>query len=194
MKQYMVSIREIIPLISDEALDFYLQGLTVSFLDAKHNYIEKGDLQTMAGYLFSGLIRAFYIDKNGNEINVDFIKERNYIIHYGAFARQERSKYYFQCLEPSIMINIPLDHIRICCERFPSFEHYLRLRIEHELYRKQTRIDSFIFNNAEERYLDFIHNNPELFKRISISHLSSYLGIERQTLTRIRKKLLQTGL
>jgi len=54
---------------------------------------------------------------------------------------------------------------------------------------QQKRIESFLFETAEERYLDFIKDNPDLINRVSISHLSSSLRIERQTLTRIRKKL-----
>jgi DNA-binding MarR family transcriptional regulator len=54
---------------------------------------------------------------------------------------------------------------------------------------QQRRIESFLFENAETRYLDFIKENPDLFNRVSLSYLASYLGIERQSLTRIRKKL-----
>jgi DNA-binding MurR/RpiR family transcriptional regulator len=54
---------------------------------------------------------------------------------------------------------------------------------------QQKRIEGFLFDNAETRYLDFIEENPDLFNRVSLSYLASYLGIERQSLTRIRKKL-----
>jgi CRP-like cAMP-binding protein len=72
---------------------------------------------------------------------------------------------------------------------FPKFEKYGRLITEEILKMQQHRIESFIFQTAEERYLDFIKQNPDLYNRISLSHLCSYLGIERQTLTRIRQKL-----
>ena len=51
------------------------------------------------------------------------------------------------------------------------------------------RVESFLFNTAEERYLKFINENPELIQRISLTHLSSFLGIERQSLSRIRSKI-----
>ncbi len=72
---------------------------------------------------------------------------------------------------------------------FPKFEKYGRLIAEEILKMQQYRIESFIFQTAEERYIDFIHHYPGLFNRVSISHLCSYLGIERQSLTRIRQKL-----
>ncbi len=68
-------------------------------------------------------------------------------------------------------------------------ERYGRLVAEEVLKIQQKRIESFLFETAEDRYIKFINEDPDLFNRVSISHLCSYLGIERQTLTRIRKKL-----
>jgi hypothetical protein len=41
--------------------------------------------------------------------------------------------------------------------------------------------------------MKFVKENPDLFNRVSLSHLASFLGIERQSLTRIRKKLTRTS-
>jgi hypothetical protein len=69
---------------------------------------------------------------------------------------------------------------------------FATLIAEEVLMSQQKRIESFLFDNAETRYLDFVRENPDVFNRISLSHLSSYLGIERQSLTRIRKKLTRS--
>ena len=188
--QYINSIINLCPDISAEALELYTSALRISRYERKDFYINRGDIQASTGYVLNGLVRAFYIDTKGNEINVAFIKENGYVIHYGASVRQEPSKYYFQCIEPTVMIDIPLDHVRICCARFAPMEHYLRLIIEQELYYKQQRIDSFIFENGEERYKRFLFENPDLMKRLTVSQLASYLGMERQSLTRIRKRIM----
>lgn len=188
--RYIESILRVSPSITDEAIDHYVSALCISRYKRNAHCIDRGDVQTSTGYVLSGLVRAYYIDRKGSEINVAFIKEGGYVIHYGATVRSEPSKYSFQCIEPTVMINIPLEHIRICCARFAAMEHYLRLVIEQELYHKQQRIDSFIFENGEERYKRFLQENPDLMKRLTISQLASYLGMERQTLTRIRKRIM----
>jgi hypothetical protein len=134
-------------------------------------------------------LRAFYIDNNGNEISVNFIRENRYATHYSAFITRTPSKYYFQCLEPTVLVTISYKHIQEGYEKFPIFERYGRLVAESVLKIQQKRIEGFLFDNAESRYLDFINENPDLFNRVSLSYLASYLGIERQSLTRIRKKL-----
>lgn len=72
--------------------------------------------------------------------------------------------------------------------KFFTMERYGLLIAEEVLKQHQKRIESFLFEDEEERYLDFIKTFPNLYCRISISALSTYLGIERQSLIRIRKK------
>ena len=170
-------------------LHYLAGGLTITELKPKHFYIHANTIQQELGFVFSGLLRAYYIDKNGNDISVNFFRENRYATHYSAFITQRPSKYYFQCIERSIIVNLAYKHIQEGYARFPILERYGRLVAEEVLKFQQKRIEGFLFDNAETRYLDFIKENPDLFNKVSISYLSSYLGIERQSLTRIRKKL-----
>jgi CRP-like cAMP-binding protein len=191
---YLSSIKALCPKVTNAELDYLMGDLTVSELKPKHFYIHANSVQRELGFIFSGLVRAFYIDQNGNEISVNFIRENGYATHYSAFIAQAPSKYYFQCLEPTVFVNLSFKHIQQGYEKFPMLERYGRLVAEQVLQIQQKRIEGFLFNSAETRYLDFIENNPDLFNRVSLSYLSSYLGIERQSLTRIRKKLAHHSL
>ena len=170
-------------------MNYLESGLTVSELKSKHFYIHANTIQREIGFVYQGLLRSFFVDNKGNEITVNFSREDSYATHYTAFINRTPSKFYFQCIEPSIFVNISYEHIQTGYDKYPNFERYGRLVAEAVLQFQQKRIESFLFETAEERYLDFIKENPDLFNRVSLSHLSSFLGIERQTLTRIRQKL-----
>lgn len=101
--------------------------------------------------------------------------------------------YHFQCMEPTLIVNLPYEHIQEGYDRFPGIERYGRLIAEEVLKLQQRRIEGFLFGTAEQRYLEFIAEDADLFNRVSLTHLSSYLGIERQTLTRIRQKMARSG-
>ncbi len=186
---YLSSFKTLCPKLTLEELVFIKNGLTVSDLKSKHFYIHANALQQEIGFVYQGLLRAFYVDQKGNEITVNFVRENRYATHYTAFISKTPSNYYFQCIEPSILVNLSYDHIQAGYEKYPNIERYGRLVAEAVLKFQQRRIESFLFATAEERYLDFIQENPDLFNRVSLSHLSSFLGMERQTLTRIRQKL-----
>ena len=189
MNTYLNAVRTLCPNVSYTALNYLKSGLRVVELQPKHFFIHANVIQQEIGFVFQGLIRAFYIDNQGNEITVNFVQENRYATHYTAFITRTPGKYYFQCIEPTILVNLSYDHIQTGYDKFPDIERYGRLTAEEVLKFQQKRIESFLFDTAEQRYLDFIKENPDLFNRVSLSHLSSFLGMERQTLTRIRQKL-----
>ncbi|MFN5458621.1 MAG: Crp/Fnr family transcriptional regulator [Bacteroidota bacterium] len=186
---FLNSVKSLCPKVTKAELEYLKSGLTVAELKSKHFFIHANTIQKEIGFVFSGLLRAFYVDKVGSEISVNFIREGKYATHYSAFITQTPCKYYFQCIEPSIIVNLSYKHIQEGYNKFPNLERYGRLVAEEVLKLQQRRIESFLFDNAETRYLDFVKENPNLFNRVSLSHLASFLGIERQSLTRIRKKL-----
>lgn len=121
--------------------------------------------------------------------SLNFIPEGHYATHYSAFLAQTPSRYTFQCMERSCLVSLPFEHIASGYDRFPGLERYGRLVAEGVVKAQQQRIEGFLFENPEERYRRFVADEPELFRRISLSALASYLGIERQSLTRIRKRI-----
>ncbi|WP_343637150.1 Crp/Fnr family transcriptional regulator [Fluviicola sp.] len=187
--QYLQSIKEICPKLTDTELEAVADKVTVSESKKKDFFIQSGETQKTIGFISSGLIRTYYIDEQGNERNVGFFSEGEYATHYPAFISKQPSKYSIQCLEPTTFVHLTFDDLQEIYRLYPNVERYGRLIAEGILIRRQARIESFVFMTAEERYLDFIQNQQNVFNRISISQLCSYLGIERQSLTRIRQKL-----
>ena len=188
--KYIEKITEICPQIKEEHLEQIRKNFSIISIAQKQHYIKAGELQSNIGYIVNGLIRAYYIDENGNEVTVNFLKEGDYATHYPALKENAPSKFYFQSIEPTTIINIPYKFLVELCNESHPVERYLRTTIEEVFAQHLNRIEGFLFENAEQRYINFIKNNPDIFNRISISDLSTYLGIERQSLTRIRKKIL----
>ena len=51
------------------------------------------------------------------------------------------------------------------------------------------RVEGFMFMDAEQRYLQMMREVPHLLERVPLYHLASYLGVERESLSRLRKKI-----
>lgn len=188
-QQFLASIRLICPLLTDAELQGFASKLSFRELKKKELFVQAGKTQKAIGFITSGLVRSFYIDNEGIERTIGFYQEGDYATHYAAFLTQQPSHYSIQCLEPTSMALLAFADMQDIYNELPGFERYGRLVAEEILKRQQARIESFVFQTAEERYLDFIQQHAGLFNRVSLSHLCSYLGIERQTLTRIRQRL-----
>lgn len=189
LHQYFKHLQDTCPELTATDLEKYSEGLTMSALNQNHIYIEAGEVQQQAGFVIKGLMREFYIDELGNEKNMNFIAENDYAFHYPTFMDKEPSPFSYQCIEPTIIINLPINHIHNAYKNIPKFQKYGRLRTERRAQLQRERLQSLLSKNAEQRYIDFIEQYPQLLQRITVSHLCSYLGVERQTLTRIRKQL-----
>ncbi len=183
------AILDLNPKIETDAMDYLLESCTFSTYKNKTEIIKSQANQRNLYFLASGLVRGYYIDDRGNDITIRFVNNQGWVTHYTALLSNTPSKYTFQCLEESVIIKLPFEQIRTGYNRFPSLERLGRLIAESVLQTQQARIESFQFLDAEERYLEFLKNHPELFNRVSVSHLCTYLGIQRQSLTRIRKKI-----
>ncbi|PKD18329.1 cAMP-binding protein [Salegentibacter salinarum] len=188
-KKYFDLFMEQFPELSPEAKNFTRASLSLEKYSKKEFLFKSGQVQKELGYVCEGLLRKYYISEKGNKITTSFLSERGYATDYPALLRQQPSKYNIECLEPSIIIKLPYIKLQEAYFKHKESEMYGRLMAEKVLTREIDRVESFLFENAEERYLNFIENNKHIINRISLTHLASYLGIERQSLSRIRSKL-----
>ncbi|MFN3666563.1 MAG: Crp/Fnr family transcriptional regulator [Sediminibacterium sp.] len=186
---FLESVRSICPELTQTELRQFSKKLSNTAFRKKEIFIPAGQVQQSVGFIINGLIRSYYVDQDGSERTVRFYAEKDYATHYTAFITQQPSKYTFQCLENTVLVLLSYENMQWAYQHIPRFQKYGRLVAEEILKMQQHRIESFIFQTAEERYIDFINTYPEIYSRVSLSHLCSYLGIERQTLTRIRQKL-----
>ncbi len=193
LQPYFDLFMEQFPQLDLEAKKFTRSFLTLKKYNKKEVLYKSGDIQKEIGYVCQGLLRKYYINEKGNEIITSFISEKGYATDYPSFLRQKPSKYHIECLEPSIIVNLPYEKLQEAYRKHKENEMYGRLVAEKVLTRETDRVESLLFESAEERYLNFLHENRDLMNRISLTHLASYLGIERQSLTRIRSKLAKNN-
>lgn len=188
---FLTDIKQKCPLITEAELAQFARGLRVQQLAAREIYRQADSVPQQLGFIVQGLVKGFYSDVGG-DVNVIYFGAEGYPVgDYPAFARQIPSRYTLQAIEPTIVVNLSFEHFQQSLEQIPRLERYYRLLAELGFHNFRLRTEALQSIDAESRYLHFVEQNPTLFERISLSDLSSYLGIQRQSLTRIRKKLGQ---
>ncbi|GAB3042299.1 Crp/Fnr family transcriptional regulator [Spirosoma pulveris] len=142
------------------------------------------------GFIVKGIFRVYYVDpKTELEHNLYFASENNFITSLKSLLTRTTCPYIIEALEDAELFVMQYDHLQQLYERSHGWERFGRLLAEQYFLMNQLRSESLLTQTAEERYIDLITNQPELLKRVSLGHISSYLGIKGPSLSRIRAQI-----
>jgi|TARA_B110000879_G_scaffold113439_1_gene151343 CRP-like cAMP-binding protein len=98
------------------------------------------------------------------------------------------SKETVELLEDSELIKFNIEKIKELTRTDLSISHLINdLIIEHTLCIEE-RLYQLQFTTSEERYKSIIQTTPEILQKVSLTDIASYLGVSRETLSRIRSK------
>ena len=139
-------------------------------------------------FIESGAIR-YYQMKDGEEVTGGFFFEGSGYTDLNSFLTNSCSNQTAQAIEYSTLLFISKLDLEKLYQEVPKFERIARILAEEAFLDLRNKIDSFILQDAKERYLSILTNRPELIRRIPQHYVASYLGIKPQSLSRIRKNL-----
>lgn len=142
------------------------------------------------GFITEGVFRAYTIEeKTGKEKNVFLFSQNQPVVTFKSFIRQVPCDYYTQALTDAKVICIGIHDLLHLYGQSHAWERFGRLFAQEAFNFVNDRAESFLFMTAEERYLDLLKHHPDIFNHVPLYHISSYLGIEGPSLSRIRKRL-----
>lgn len=142
------------------------------------------------GFVIEGTFRSYIIDeKSGEEKNVFFFSQNGIVTAYKSFVRQIPCEYYTEALTDAHIICINIFDIQKLYKQSHEWERFGRLTAEMAANIVIDRTESFLLKSPEERYLELIERHPELNDNVALYHISSYLGIQGPSLSRIRKRI-----
>ncbi len=156
---------------------------------AKKDYLLRaGQVSRRICFIARGLLRCFYI-KDEQEVSSWFMKEGDVIVSVESFFGQSESYEAIQALEDSLLYYITYDELQYTYRNFPEFNFIGRALLEKYYTLSEQRLYSLRMQRSQERYEYLLEHHPELVLRVPMKYLASYLGIQEETLSRIRSKL-----
>ncbi len=150
--------------------------------------LREGDVCRHKIFVARGLLRTFRVRPDGLESTMRFSAEKGWAIDPESYVDQTPSHYRIEALESTKVLLWTRECMEELFETIPSFRLISERLREKSLNYSQQRIFINISHTAEEKYEDFIQNHPDLFRRIPLHLVASYLGVSRETLSRIRHK------
>lgn len=152
----------------------------------KQFVIQENQLVNQIFFVVNGLLKSSFIDDTGKERILQFASENWWISDFAAFYKQEKSTLAIECIEESELLGISFTDLDNLCEKFPKMEHFFRLKSNFGYVALQKRILSFMVDSAKSRYDSFCTQYPHLIQRLPKQLIANYLGLSRETLSRLQ--------
>lgn len=150
-------------------------------------FLQAGEVNQYIGFIRKGLVR-YFVYKNEEEATFEFTKEGEFIADYQSFSQNKPSLQSIQAIEDCDLLVVNLADVQRFFTSTPNGNLYGRVIIEHRFDVMVKQLLSIYMQNQEERYKHFIATYSDLTQRIPQYLIASYVGIQPQSLSRMRAR------
>ncbi|MEP3208054.1 MAG: Crp/Fnr family transcriptional regulator [Maribacter sp.] len=149
--------------------------------------LREGQIAKECFLILKGCVKRYYLE-DGEEKIMEFYTENDPITPV-SYSTKEPSKYYISCVEPSIVSTGTEERTQKFLQTFPRFVPIFVKIGDSITAKRQVSLDSFKNLPPEIRYQKLQENRPDLINRVPQYMIASYLGIQPESLSRIRKRI-----
>lgn len=154
----------------------------------KHIILEQGRICRHLNYIEQGLAKAYFIDRNGEEVILNFASDSWWITDIHSFEENKSSRLFIETLEPTICRTLTIEDQYTMFDKIPRVERFFRVLLQKHVGVLQERLFEHIAATAEDRYDNFLERYPTLHNRIPQNQIANYIGVSAEFLSRIRKR------
>lgn len=173
----------------DEALrERLINDLEIIEVPKKTMLLRDGEVANYLYVVLSGLLRSYYI-KDGVEICSRFMKENHIVVSVNSFYVRKPGYEFIESMEDSTLARIHYDKLQKLYKDHDSFNYTARVLTEQYFTLSEQRLYLLRKQKAEERYQFFLSNYADLMNRVPLQFIATFLGMNLETLSRIRRKI-----
>jgi len=175
--------------LTQEEQDVIKSYLTPKKLRKKQYLLQEGDVCKYFAFVEKGALREYSLEENGNESIIQFALEGWTISDLYSFLTGEPATYNIDALEDAELVLISKSAHEELLLKVAKYETYTRLQITGAYIAMQKRLTSIISLPLQERYANFTALYPNIVQRVPQHMIASYMGLQPETLSRIRRRI-----
>lgn len=182
--QLRAHLEKIVPLTDEEFARVLARFTSKRF--KKHQFlIQEGELVRYNYFVLAGLLKLVYTDGVGKPHILSFALEDWWETDFSAYYTQSPATLSLECLEDTEVLCLSLADYHALCEELPQLARFFLQKSALGAIAAQQRLLALLTTSAQQRYEQLLRKYPALGQRISKTLLASYLGVSRETLSRL---------
>ncbi len=186
MKNLLSYIRSLTP-FSDENWVLLQPALSEKRYRKNELILKEGEICQSLFYIDKGYCKAYY-EIDGVIKNTDFFFENEIATNISSFGSGKPSEYNMAACEELHVVIFNKDILFSIAAQYIEIEALGRHCIRKIAYKQEEFANLFKLYSAQERLEYLEKKHPEMLQRVPLIQLASFLGVARETLSRIRKR------
>lgn len=179
------------PLTSDEKA-LIRRNFRPLRLRKREYLLQAGDICENYAFIVKGAMRMYSVDDRGQEHVIRLGLEDWWMGDRESFFNLVPSRYHIDALEPSDVLCITRERDLELLNSVPAYG-LMKMKLDQQMeIANNQRLTSALADSAAKRYTDLIQRYPAFADRFPQHIIASYLGISKDTLSRVKLKLKQT--
>lgn len=157
-------------------------------LDKGELVLKEGEICRNLWFLAGGMMRSFHTigDK---EFTSRIMFPGHIVISAGSFFTQTNATETIETLSETEVLVLSHARLNAIYERYPEFNYHTRIITEQYFYKQEQRLYMLRKPDAITRYEYFLDHYADYLQLVPQKYLASFLGITRETLSRMRSKV-----
>jgi len=175
--------------MSQNEFELLLSYFEVKIITKKEFYLKSGKVCRHKAYVNKGCLRNYVIDEQGHERVLFFPMEDWWVADIDSYYSGEVATNFIQAIEDCELLEISKENFQLLENKIPKLSQWYSLKMTRRATTINRRMEELKTMSPKERYLDLLKNRPDIFQRIPLQYIASYLNIEPQSLSRLRKQI-----
>ena len=161
------------------------------YIQTKRNeqLLQQGDTCKFVYFVAKGCLQVYVYDSDFNETTRDIVTENNWCSELISFGSGSPATENIRTVEPCDLFAIDRQGFQKMIETVPQFDRVYRQILEASYANSVYRINTFVSMTALARIKWLMDYKPKLMTRLSSKLIASYLGISKETFSRLKAKL-----
>lgn len=171
--------------LTAEQFDYLFSHFKKEIFKRGQEIIGEGDLVDREYFVISGCLKTFFINDERKMFILQFAMPTWWASDYNALYNRTKATVSVDCVTDSEVLSLTSDDREKLCKELHSVEHFFRWRTNRGYIASQKRLLSVMNNNVKHRYEELLHQYPELYNLVPKNLIAAYLGVSRETLSRL---------
>jgi CRP-like cAMP-binding protein len=171
--------------LTEEQTGYFVSHFTEHSFKKGQTLFREGERVDKEYFVLSGCLKAFYRNEDGRMFILQFALPTWWTSDYGALYNEGRASICVDCVTDAVVLSLSNADREKMCGEVHAIEHFFRWRTNRGYVAAQKRLLSLMNNDARARYEELMQQYPELYNLVPKQLIAAYLGVSRETLSRL---------